>query len=196
MPTTATTIIVPPISVLAVGRSDSSRNAHTGTSTSSVWAKTVIAAAGMLREATVEDQRAADDEHRPVHQRQPDVGRRWHERVAVGERDRRCRSRSSSLRSRAAPATSRVRAPSARWRRRTRSRRRKRAPPRHRRCCRPKSPTWRSPATMIASPTKRDRDREVGAHEDPLAEEQHGRRRRRTAAWSRRGRRRWPPTSS
>ena len=51
MPTTAMTINDPPMSVLTVGRSDSSRNAQIGTNTISVWAKIVICAAGMLRDA-------------------------------------------------------------------------------------------------------------------------------------------------
>ena len=66
-------MIVPPISVLLVGRSESSRNAQTGTSTISVWANTVICRGRDAARGDVEDQRAADDEHRPVHEGQPDV---------------------------------------------------------------------------------------------------------------------------
>ena len=53
LPTTATTMIAPPARLAAVGRSDSTSRAHTGTNSISVWANTAIATAGICREATL-----------------------------------------------------------------------------------------------------------------------------------------------
>ena len=78
----------PPTQVVIGGRSSRKVNDHTGTSTISVWANTVMAAAGTSRDATLNISVPITMITAPCSSPVADVDGGRDERLAVGEGDR------------------------------------------------------------------------------------------------------------